>query len=171
MAINVTKANQQASEIAGKVGQLRKARSSLLKYKSELQSNWQAKEVGLYEQSLDAAIARIDALIGSLNSLSNDIKAAAKAIRQEEIAAEEAAAARAAKQQQLAQARSAYNASCDALDAIAKERAALVQQMRNTRSTATMELLNQQLIEIDKKLAAAQEACNQCRMALDAAGR
>lgn len=171
MAINVTKANQQAAEIASRVGQLRSARSSLVKYKSELQANWQGQEVGLFVQSADITIAKIDALIGSLNTLSSDIRNAASAIQREEKAAEEAAAANAARQQRLTEARNAYNASCNALDAITKERQALVEQMRNTKSLKTMTSLNKQLVEIDKRLAAAQEECNRCRSALDMAGR
>lgn len=166
MAINVTAANQQAAEIAGKISQLRSARNNLAKYKSELQSNWQGQEVGLFVQSIDTEIAKIDALIGTMSSLSSDIRNAAAAIRREEEAAAKAAAERAAYQQRQAQARSAYNAACNALDAIARERATIVEQMRNTKSLATMALLNLKLIEIDSRLSEAQEVCNQCRLAL-----
>lgn len=171
MAINVTAANNQAAEIACEIGRLRSARNYLEKYKSELQANWQGQEVGLFVQSLDISISKIDALIGSLSNLGTDIRNVASTIQREEKAAAEAAAASAARQRQMAQARSAYNSSCDALDAIVREREALVEQMRNTKSMRTMMVLNEQLIEIDKKLAAAQEECNRCRAALDSAGR
>lgn len=171
MAINVTKANQQAAEIADKIGQLRNAKSSLQKYKAELQANWQGKETGLFIEGIDNTIAKIDALLGSLNNLSNNIRAAAREIDQEEKAAAQAAAARAARQQRLAQARNDYNRACETLDSIAKERAAVVAQMRNTKSMKTMAELNMLLIKIDQRLMAAQDACEMCRAALDAAGR
>ena len=165
MAINVTRANQQAAEIAGKVAELRIAKNHLLKYKSELQCNWQGREVGLFVQSVDDSIAKINALLGTLTTLSNDIKTTADAIYREEKAAEEAAAARAAQERKMAQARQAYNAACNELDVIIKERAALLEQMRNTKSVKTMVALNEKLIEIDKRLADAQEVCNRCREA------
>lgn len=166
MAIDVNAANQQAAEIAGKISQLKTARNSLAKYKSDLQSNWVGQEVGLFVQSINAEIAKIDTLLGTLNSLSSDIRQAAAEIRQEEEAAAKAAAARAAQDSQRAQARSAYNAACNTLDAIAKERDKVVEQMRNTKSPATMLKLNLKLIEIDNRLSDAQEVCNKCRLAL-----
>ncbi len=166
MAINVTAANQQAAEIAGKIAQLRSARSSLVKYKTDLWSNWQGQEVGLFAQSIDAEIAKIDALIGSLDGISSDIKIAAAAIQREEEAAARAAAERAAQQHRRAQARNAYNAACSAVDTIVREREAVVEQMRNTKSLATLTLLNLKLIEIDNRLSDAQAVCDQCRMAL-----
>lgn len=166
MAINVTKANQQAAEIAGKISQLRNAKNNLLKYKSDLLSNWQGQEVGLFTQSIDNEIAKIDALLGTLNNLSTDIRNAAAAIHREEEAAARAAAEAAARQQRMAQARSAYNAACNALDSIMQERNQIIEQMRNTRSMSTMVALNEKLMEIDQRLEAAQAACDQCRAAL-----
>lgn len=171
MAINVTRAKQQAAEIAGEISQLRSAKAKLITYKSELQANWRGQEVGLFAQSIDAQIAKIDALLGSLDSLSADIHSTAMEIQREEKAAAEAAAARAAHQQQLEKARNAYNQACDAMDSIAKEREAIITQMRNTRSLVTMGKLNEQLKEIDQRMHQAQEACEQCRIALDKAGR
>lgn len=166
MAINVNAANQQAAEIAAKVNRLRMARNELGQYRTELQSNWQGQEVGLFVQSIDAEIAKIDALIGTLNSIGTDIRNTAAAIKREEEAAAKAAAEKAAQQKRMAQARSAYNAACNALDAIVRERETIVEQMRNTKSLATMTVLNMKLIEIDKRLSDAQEVCNQCRLAL-----
>ncbi len=166
MAINVTAANQQAAEIAGKIGQLRSARNSLAQYRSQLQTNWQGQEVGLFVESVDREIRKIDTLIGSLNGLSNDIRRAAEEIRREEEAAARAAAARAEQQRRAAQARSAYNAACSRLDEVARERDVIIQKMRNTKSKKTMADLNAQLAELDKRIMEAQEACNRCRMAL-----
>lgn len=166
MAINVTKANNQAAEIARDVEKLRRARNRLIKYKTDLQQNWQAAEIGLFVESIDAEIRKIDALLSTLSNLSTDIKNAAEAIRREEEAAERAAAARAAQQQKAAQARQAYNNACDALEDIVKERREIVAKMRNTKSWITRWQLNEQLEEIDKRLSDAQDVCDKCRAAL-----
>lgn len=166
MAINVTRANTQAAEIAGKVNQLRNARNLLQKYKNELRSNWQGIEVGLFIESIDGEIRKIDALLGTLSNLSTDIRNAAEAIRREEEAAERAAAERAAQQRRAAQARQAYNAACDAVEEIIKERKKIIAKMRNTNSWLTMLKLNEDLKEIDERLSDAQDVCDRCRSAL-----
>lgn len=166
MAVNVTQANYQAAQIEGKVQQLRNARGALSSYRSELQGNWQSQEVGLILQSVDGQIAELDRLLGSLNNLATDIRRAAAEIRREEEAAARAAAERAARERQQAQARGAYNAACENLDAITRERAEIVLRMQNTRSSKTMAQLNEQLADIDRRLELAQQECDRCRLAL-----
>lgn len=166
MAVNVTQANYQAAQIEEKVQQLRSARGALSSYRSELQGNWQSQEVGLILQSVDAEIAALDRLLGTLNNLAADIRKAAADIQREEEAAARAAAERAARQRQQAQARSAYNAACENLDAITRERNEIVLRMQNTRSLKTMAQLNEQLAEIDRRLEQAQQECDRCRLAL-----
>lgn len=166
MAVNVTQENYQAAQIEEKVQQLRSARNALSSYRSELQGNWQSQEVGLILQSVDGQIAELDRLLGSLNNLASDIRRAAAEIRREEEAAARAAAERAARERQQAQARGAYNAACENLDAITRERAEIVLRMQNTRSSKTMAQLNEQLADIDRRLELAQQECDRCRLAL-----
>lgn len=171
MAINVSVANQQAAEIAAKISDLRDSRTKLHTYRAELDASWQGREVGLFDQAIDQAIRKIDILIGEMTAISDDVRKAASDIDREEKAAAAAAAQRAAQQQRAAEARAEYNRCCDVLDQISEERKEIVRMMSNTKSKNTMAALNVKLMEIDERMAQAQNACEQCRMAVDAAGR
>ncbi|RJX39132.1 hypothetical protein D3P09_16705 [Paenibacillus pinisoli] len=95
MGINVVQANSQASSISRYASDLRGIKSSLLQYKSEINSAWQSREMKYVNQALDKLNIELSTICSDLDSLSSDIVAVAREIQQEEEAARRAAEERA----------------------------------------------------------------------------
>lgn len=168
MAINISVANNQAAQLHEYTVTLQRTKQQLSYYKSILTANWQGSEVGYFVQSIDKAIAQINAVINELNATANDIKNAADAIRREEEAAA-AARARAEKQRRIAIAEREYNEANNELSELLESRDEFVKKTKGKRSLSKKE--KDALDELNKKIAEAEKKCNDRKNALAAARR
>ena len=170
MAINVSVANTQAGQLSGYANDLRSAKSQLNSYKTSVSTNWQGKEVPYILTGIDQAIAQIDSAIKQLESLSTDIKNTASTIKQEDDAAAAAARAKVLKEQNIRAAQTAYNNAVDELDSLNREKEKLESAIKKASITKKLSLLAQ-LAELNQKIEKAQQTCDKCRAALQAARR
>lgn len=169
MAINISVANNQAAQLHEYTVTLQRTKQQLSYYKSILTANWQGSEVGYFVQSIDKAIAQINAVINELNATANDIKNAAETIKREEEAAAAAARARVEKQRRIAIAEREYNEANNELSELLKSRDEFVKKTKGKRSLSKKE--KDALDELNKKIAEAEKKCNDRKNALAAARR
>lgn len=169
MAINISTANNQASQLRGYADRLQQAKNQLNSYKSSLAANWQGSEVPYMSQGIDKAIQQIDAVMRDLRNIANDVNSTASAIKREDDAAAAAARARAAKQQRIAVAQNAYNNACDELAELNKEKDKLAAKLRDRPSL--IQKYRDELEKLNKKIEAAEKKCDECKNALAAARR
>ena len=166
MAINISTANNQASQLRGYADRLQQAKNQLNDYKSLLAANWQGSEVPYMSQGIEKAVAQIDAVMRDLRNIANDINNTAAIIKREEDAA---ARARAAKQQRIAIAQNAYNTACDELAELNKEKDNLAAKLRERPSLFLK--YRDELERLNKKIEVAEKKCDECKNALTAARR
>ncbi len=172
MAINVTAAIQQANNLYGNIDKLRAARQNLVAYKEAITANWQGEEVGYYISAIDQVVGEINAAMGNIESLTNDIKTVAAQIQREEqaaaAAATAAAAAKAAKQARVTAAQNEYNKAYEELEKLLEAQEKLKKELRKA-SGFMKAALKSQLSAMDALVARAQDVCNNKLNALNAA--
>lgn len=171
MAINVNAANMQAGQISAYANQLRNAKNQLYHYKSSITTHWQGQEVTYIVHGIDHAIDQIDSVIRQLNSLSNDLRNTAAAIKREDDAAAAAARARALKQQKIQTAQTNYNKAVNECDNLYRERNELQKVLSKNISANSRRSYENKLGEIIKKIEKAERNRNNCYYALSAARR
>ena len=84
MAINVSMANQQADSLRSYEAYLTQAKNSLREYRSNLNSNWQGKELTYINHAIDRMLLQLSDTQNQLLPLSQEIKLVAEQIRREE---------------------------------------------------------------------------------------
>ena len=166
MAISVSTANNQATQIQNQVDELRKARKQLLAYKSSINTAWEAAEVPYINTAIDQVVGQIDAAINGMNSLGNDIRTVAATIKREDDAAAAAArarAARVARQQRIDAARYDLQNAEKELDKLILERNNLQKAIQKKMSLSNMK----KMTELLKKIESAEQKCNDCKRTLN----
>lgn len=171
MAINVTAAIQQANNLYGNIDKLRAARQNLIAYKEAITANWQGEEVGYYVSAIDQVVGEINAAMGNIESLTNDIKTVAAQIQREEqaaAAAAAAAAAKAAKQARITAAQNEYNKAYEELQKLLELQEKLRKEIKKA-SGLVKATLKSQLSALETLVSRAQDTCNNKLNALNAA--
>lgn len=193
MAINVSAANNQATQLIDNISKLRDAKKKMQAYRASVSNNWQGKEVTYILTAIDRVIEDINSAIRNLESLSTDIKSVASQIKREEdaaaaaarAAAERAAAERAAqqraaaaraeaeranqaKQQRINTAQSNYNKACSDLNALKSQKSELERDLRNSNIFTKWGIQNQ-LDEVNRKIKSAESKVQSTYNALRAA--
>ena len=169
MAINISAATNQASQLWGYADRLQQAKNQLNSYKSSLSSNWQGNEVPHIMQGIDKAIMQIDAVMRDLRNIANDVNSTAATIKREEDAEAAAARARIAKQRQIAAAQTAYNSAYDELADLTKAKDDMLKKMRNSISLKFK--YKEEFEKLEEKIEIAEKKFEECKNALMAARR
>ena len=169
MAINVTKANNQAASIVDNINQLRTAKHQLQTYKNELNNAWQSKEVIYYNSAIDATMRSIDNAIREMESVQNDIRYTVAQIKREEEQAAAAAAAAAQRNQRIKAAQSAFDKAKKEFEDIKKE----IKNLEKKMNKSIFEKLKNldKMKDLQEKLEKAEKNYNSKLSALRAAKR
>ena len=171
MAINISAANSQASQLRGYADKLQQAKNQLNNYKSSLETNWHGQEVAYITRGIDQTVAQIDDVIRQLNSLSNDLRNTAAQIKREDDAAAAAARARALKQKRIQTAQMNYNRAVDECDNLYKERDVMQKELMKSMSANKRNFYMKKWDELMKKIQDAEKKRSNCYNALNAARR
>lgn len=84
MGIDLRSANASAAQLRGYASELRSARDRLSQYCSELNCNWEGREVGYYTDSACSIKRRLEAAASELEAIGRAVSSAADEIRREE---------------------------------------------------------------------------------------
>lgn len=169
MAINVSAANCQAQQLRECADRLQQAKNQLNQYKTSLTANWQGSEVPYMTQGIDKTVAQMNAAIRDLRGMATDLGNAASAIQREEAAAAAAAQARAARQQRIDEAQKAYNIACDELSELNKRREDILGKIQKRPHLYSK--YKDEVMQLLRKIEAAEKKCDGCKSALAAARR
>ncbi len=158
MAMNVSQANRQASQLSSYRTDIARAVSNLDNYKVIIQSNYKSIEVGYILNEIAGIRSQLIRAMNELDAIGSDVRRTAQKIRDQEIA-------------RINAAQKAVNNAYNSLNLLKKERTNLNRLYYASQSDEERQYYINKLAKIHPRIDSAQRYYNQCVNELNAAKR
>ena len=171
--MNYDLANSQANQISSDAVDLQHALKRLTDYKASINANWNGPEAVHVNKAIDDVISMIKKSINDMNQLSKYVKKTAADIKNEEKAL--AAKAKAEKEKKIKAAQNELDMAIDELSSLNEQKQLLEKQIKLLQNNAfalpKVTMMIFELNDINAKIKTAEQNCEICINALNAAKR